>query len=288
MNEHKQEHRLSKILTPRYLFIAILPIIMICAGYAYYLSTEVTKNPKPNENTQKIKPITSELPIEDKKIYITLPGSKKIEALLEDYSLDSSIWRLVSKGNAISTEYIPSPIKIPEVATRTNKSDTERSVRSDIEQLLKNMFEDAAKTGRQIVILSGYRPASMQASIFNGAVNRDGEAIANKYIAKPGESEHQTALAIDVTSASLECYLDACFGETSDGEWLKENSFRYGFILRYPKDKEEITGYNYEPWHFRYVGVELATALYESGLTLDEAWPYLMEALTQLKDTNRI
>lgn len=285
MDDNKPKHKIYKLLTPKYLLIMILPIIMITAGYVYYSSASITKDLASINNT---KPVVTKAPVKEKEVYISLPNANKIEALLEDYSLDSSIWRLVSKNSAISTEYTPASLKIPEVATRTNKSDTERSVRSDIEQPLKDMFVDAAKTGHQIVILSGYRPASMQASIFNGAVSRDGEAIANKYIAKPGESEHQTGLAIDITSASLECYLEACFEETSDGEWLKENSFKYGFTLRYPKDKEEVTGYNYEPWHFRYVGVELATALYESGLTLDEAWPYLMEALTQLKNTNRI
>lgn len=251
--------------------------------YLYPRRTAISVNGKVSSSEQITKNIKA---IEKKIIYVALPDAKKINALIDDYSLDSSIWRVVSKTNAISTDYIPNSIKIPDVPTRTNKSETERSVRSDIEQPLKSLFDAAANDGHNLVILSGYRPASMQASIYNGSVSRDGEAIANQYIAKPGQSEHQTGLAVDVTSASLECYLSACFGETSDGEWLESNSYKYGFILRYPKDKEGITGYNYEPWHFRYVGIDLATAIYESGLTLDEAWPYLTEALELLK-TNK-
>lgn len=221
-------------------------------------------------------------------VYISLPNASKIRAIVEDYTNPASIWTIASKEYSLPIEYIPSPIKIPDVLTRTDKSIDERSVRSDIEQPLIDMFTAASSYGYQLLIGSGYRSANLQAIYFNSLARAVGEEAANQSIARPGQSEHQTGLAVDITTVSRICYLEKCFEDTSDGMWLAENAHKYGFIMRYPEGKEPITGYIYEPWHFRYVGVDLATALYESGLTMDEAWPYLEEALATLKDNGAI
>lgn len=221
-------------------------------------------------------------------VYITLPGAKPIRALVEDYSIPSSIWTILSKTHPVSVDYIPNNLKIPNVSTRTDKSDMERSVRSDIEQPLIDMFTSASANSYQLMIGSGYRSAALQGLYFNSLASSVGETVANQSIAKPGQSEHQTGLAVDITTVSRNCYLDNCFADTSDGQWLVNNSYKYGFILRYPEGKESITEYRYESWHFRYVGVDLATALYDSGLTLDEAWLYLVKANTTLKQNGAI
>jgi len=216
-------------------------------------------------------------------VFITLPGAKAIRAIVDDYSIQSSLWAIASKTHPISIDYVPAGLKIPAVETRTDKSNDERSVRSDIETPLINMFTAAASEGYQLVIGSGYRSANLQSTYFYSLANSVGETVANQSIARPGESEHQTGLAIDVTTVSRNCYLADCFADTYDGQWLANNSYKYGFILRYPKGKEGITGYIYEPWHFRYVGIDLATALHESSLTLDEAWTYLESADVTLR-----
>lgn len=221
-------------------------------------------------------------------VYITLPGAKSVRALVEDYSTPDSIWTLLSKTHPVSIDYVPANLKIPNVMTRTDKSDLERSIRSDVEQPMINMFTAASASGYQLMIGSGYRSAALQATYFNSLASSVGETAANQSIAKPGQSEHQTGLAADITTVSRNCYLDNCFADTSDGQWLANNSYKYGFILRYPKDKEAITGYQYESWHFRYVGIDLATALHDSGLTLDEAWPYLEKADVTLKQNGAI
>ncbi len=221
-------------------------------------------------------------------VYINLPGAQPIKALVDDYSDTSSLWALVSKTHAISIDYVPANLKIPNVATRTDKSDGERSVRSDIETPLINMFAAANDAGNQLMIGSGYRSAALQQTYLNSAAASVGLAAANQSIALPGQSEHQTGLAVDISTVSRNCYLDTCFGDTSDGQWLVHNSYKYGFILRYPSDKVSITGYQYEPWHFRYVGIDLATALHDSGLTLDEAWPYLQTADDTLRANGAI
>jgi D-alanyl-D-alanine carboxypeptidase len=101
-------------------------------------------------------------------------------------------------------------------------------------------------------------------------VSANGQEAADKFSAKPGQSEHQTGLAIDITCEAMNYQLDYSFGVTDEGAWVKENAHRFGFIIRYPEGKEDITGYMYEPWHLRYVGVDLAEEVYNSGLTLEE------------------
>jgi zinc D-Ala-D-Ala carboxypeptidase len=171
---------------------------------------------------------------------------------------------------------------------RSDKSDSEKSVRPELNEPLVKMFGAAEEAGYSLIIGSGYRSAALQQTYLNSAINSIGLEAANQAIALPGQSEHQTGLAVDISSASLGCYLDECFSGTDDGKWLSSNSYKYGFILRYPKGKETITGYQYEPWHFRYVGIELATALFESNLTLDEAWPYILEARNKLHENGAI
>ncbi len=128
------------------------------------------------------------------------------------------------------------------------------------------MQADANAVGLSLSIVSGYRSYVTQRNTYNNYVARDGQAVADTYSARPGHSEHQTGLAIDVNS------LLVSFENTPEGQWLKDNCYKYGFILRYPKGKDSITGYMYEPWHFRYVGNSLAEQLYNSGdwITLEE------------------
>ena len=130
----------------------------------------------------------------------------------------------------------------------------------------KKMEADVTSLGMHIWIQSGYRSYELQSELYNNYVNRDGKIAADTYSARPGHSEHQTGLAFDLNSISDD------FQYTNEGKWIHENAWRYGFILRYPKGKEDITGYKYESWHLRYVGVDLAKKLYNNGdwITLEE------------------
>ena len=129
---------------------------------------------------------------------------------------------------------------------------------------LYEMEQDAAAEGIVLFLNSGYRDYYTQEAIYNNYVSMDGKAEADTYSARPGHSEHQTGLAFDLNS------FEESFGETREGKWLAENCHKYGFIIRYPKGKEHITGYIYEPWHVRYLGKDVATKVYKSGLTLEE------------------
>jgi len=129
---------------------------------------------------------------------------------------------------------------------------------------LCRMFDAAKSEGITLRVKSSYRSYADQRVIYSGYAARDGQAAADRYSARPGHSEHQSGLAFDLNE------LTESFGESAEGVWLRENCHRYGFILRYPRGKEEVTGYMYEPWHVRYVGEDAAAAIHESGLTLEE------------------
>lgn len=133
------------------------------------------------------------------------------------------------------------------------------------------MAQAAAKDGLQLVAFSTYREFARQKQLYEGYVAKDGQEAADRYSARPGYSEHQTGLAFDIGEAGQEQHwASSSFGDTPGGKWVKENAHNYGFILRYPQGKEQITGYMHESWHFRYVGKEAATAIYNQNITLEE------------------
>lgn len=143
-------------------------------------------------------------------------------------------------------------------------SDYNPGVDSTAQSAFNQMASAAASEGINLFIVSGFRSYSTQASIYNNYVAQDGKAAADRYSARPGHSEHQTGLAFDVNS------LSQSFEDTPEGKWLAANCYKYGFIIRYPKNKESITGYMYEPWHIRYLGNNTAKEVFNSGLTLEE------------------
>ena len=145
-------------------------------------------------------------------------------------------------------------------------SDYGNGLTSITQSAFNKMNADAKSLGLNLWIASGYRSYWTQNTLYNNYVAADGKEEADTYSARPGYSEHQTGLAFDLNS------VESSFANTDEGKWVKDNCYRYGLIIRYPKGKENITGYMYEPWHLRYVGVELATKLYNNGewITLEE------------------
>ena len=134
----------------------------------------------------------------------------------------------------------------------------------ECKQAFNEMKAAAAASGLSIYISSGFRSFATQKSIYNRYVSCDGKAIADTYSARPGHSEHQTRLSVDLNT------ITQAFGKTKEGKWVAENCHKYGFIIRYPEGKSNITCYCYEPWHLRYVGIEAATKIAKSGLCLEE------------------
>lgn len=140
---------------------------------------------------------------------------------------------------------------------------------------LDNMFKACKdEIDISLAMVSGFRSYDYQEGLFKRYSNKHGEDQANRFSARAGQSEHQTGLAFDIGGPDDSYWLKESFETTEEGIWLAENAHKFGYILRYPKGKEDITGYIYEPWHFRYVGIEHATKIYEEGLTLEE---YLLD-----------
>ena len=174
------------------------------------------------------------------------------------YSTDSpsSIWVVVNKQRPLNPiTYAPSDL------TSVGNG---QYMRLEAAQALVHLFADAKAAGYAIVPESGYRSYATQTSVYNSEVNSFGQAKADTESARPGHSEHQTGWAVDLGSAG--CYED-CFGKTQASVWLVANAYKYGFILRYPANKSDITGYRNEPWHFRYIGPELSTEMHSINVT---------------------
>lgn len=191
----------------------------------------------------------------------------------EDLLEPDSIKVLVNKQYALPEDYAPDDLVTVNVPTVLENPEI-RQLREVASEALTDMFAAAEEDGIILYARSGYRSYQTQVELFNNYVSNHGEEAANRYSALPGESEHQTGLAMDVTSESVNYQLTEAFGETPEGQWVEENAHDFGYIIRYPEGEEEVTGYQYEPWHLRYLGEELAVDIAESGLTYEE---YLLE-----------
>ncbi len=176
----------------------------------------------------------------------------------------------VNKERRMPAGYIPPDlvrINVPTILVFEEVNHLRRAA-SDA---LESMFAAAeAEQGFELSARSGYRSYKTQVMLYEANVSEHGEEYAARFSARPGTSEHQTGLAMDISSEAVNFQLEQSFGKTSEGLWVAENAHRFGFIIRYPEGKEDITGYSYEPWHLRYVGAKLAEEIFGKHLTLEE------------------
>jgi D-alanyl-D-alanine carboxypeptidase len=178
---------------------------------------------------------------------------------------------LVNRTNNLPDTYVPEDlVKLTDVPTVLSNPEINQLRKSAYEALVELFSAAKNEAEYELFARSGYRSYNTQVSLYSSYVANHGQAAADTFSAKPGQSEHQTGLSMDITCEAMNFLLDDTFGQTDEGKWVAENAHRFGFIIRYPKGKEDITGYMYEPWHIRYLGVEMATDVYESGLTLEE------------------
>ena len=170
------------------------------------------------------------------------------------------ITTLVNKYNKLPDNY-----EIDDLVVLDNEySNRGEKVRKVIYNDLKKMFDDAKKDNINLNVISGFRTYEKQDTLFNNSIKKNGIDHALIYSAKPGYSEHQLGLAIDINS------VEENFKNTNEYKWLKNNSYKYGFIERYPENKEYITGFGYEPWHYRYLGVDITTRIFTENITYEE------------------
>lgn len=189
----------------------------------------------------------------------------KADSKTTDITSTDSITMLVNKNHSISESYIPA-----DLVTVNLPSTRETQLRSVAAEDLTKLFNAASSAGYDLSCCSGYRSYETQSELYAWNVDTYGVDGAELVSARPGMSEHQLGLAMDVTSASVGFDLLESFGSTPEGQFLRDNAYKYGFIIRYPQGKTDITGYAYEPWHLRYLGVDVATDIYNSGKTMEE------------------
>lgn len=245
---------MKKLLHSRILGLGFLIILVLLGIFVFW--TEKTSAPakKTDQNTQT--QTTDTTP--QTKTPVAKVETPQFNKSLYSTSEPTSLWVIVNKKHALPSSYAPSLQSISGAQMRPEASSA-----------LNTLLKDASSAGNSLHIISAYRSYSNQQATYNNYVAQDGVAKADSYSARPGHSEHQTGLAVDLGNGN--CDLEICFGNTLAGKWLAENAYKYGFIVRYPSEKTDITGYQYEPWHLRYIGPELASEMHRTNiLTLEE------------------
>ncbi|MEK5078404.1 M15 family metallopeptidase [Solibacillus sp. FSL W7-1436] len=208
------------------------------------------ENPSVNSGEQPIKQPAKEIP----------PATKEVE---------------LENGYIVGQKPATEPTFVKGVLIANKKNPLPATYNKGEDPKARAAFEKMAKAAMEnnieLVAFSGFRSYEYQKTLYDRYVKRDGKEAADRYSARPGYSEHQTGLAFDIGEKGREeLWLTNEFGDTEAGQWLAQNAHKYGFILRYPKGKEEITGFMHESWHFRYLEGDLATKVYEAGVTLEE------------------
>lgn len=223
----------------------------------------------PSITTQEEEPVEQEPALEPEQPIVTDP-----EPELEPEP-EPEIDRSGAKGYEGNETLPQEPTVIKDILMASKQyplpSDYAPGESAEAREAFNEMAAAAKLDGFSLVAFSTYRSFERQQELYERYVSNDGQEEADRYSARPGHSEHQTGLAFDIGEENFEeHFARVSFGETEAGKWLAENAHNYGFILRYPEGKEKLTGYMYEPWHFRYLGKETSQEILESGLTVEE------------------
>lgn len=219
---------------------------------------EMVPTPVPTPSVTESSPLPE--PVQTEK-----PGFNKSK-----YSIDEplSAWLVVNKLRPLNPiDYYP-----PDMVRAKVRYIYEPLMRPDAAEAMVRLFAASeAEGGGSLQVQNAYRSFELQTRNYQSSTALNGQAYADINVARPGHSEHQTGWTADVASYPSVCDIQECFGDTPQGVWLAANAWRFGFIIRYPQGKTAVTGYTYEPWHLRYVGVELSTEMHNTGiLTLEE------------------
>lgn len=200
---------------------------------------------------------------------ININRDKEFYTDIKETNTEQKELMLVNKYNKLSENYEPE--NITNIPLTYAYSDNKTS--QEVIDYYKKMHDAAKQEGINLVISSAYRSYQEQQETYDTYERIKGEDVET-YAARPGHSEHQTGLAFDILTLGV---TTAKFDQTKEFEWLRDNSYKYGFILRYPKDKEKITGYEYESWHYRYVGEKAAKIIHDENITFEEYYAYYVE-----------
>ena len=261
-----------------------LVIVGVLVGVGY-LANNDKSNIEKDDNIESVNNSSSEVLLAswDKEIlkYEDMESDYKELEYLESI-LNNDYFVLINKDNKLDKNYFP--INLTKSEAKFLDYVQDNNLESATADALKKMFDAAEEDGISLIGVSGYRSYSVQKSLYETRMKQKGEEKTRAYTAEAGTSEHQSGLAIDILCDEYQT-LDEGFEDTDAFRWLTENCYKYGFILRYLKGKEEITGYNYEPWHFRYIGnEEVAKDIMNRGLAFEE---YINEVKNKINDLKK-
>lgn len=190
------------------------------------------------------------------------------EAVKDDIDSNDSLTKIVSPKRKIDASYVPKDLVQPHVASIDDEN--QNYLRKDAAKALEAMFAAAEKEGYHLYMISGYRSYEFQQKLYDWWVAQKGAAYAAELDAMPGGSEHQLGLAANIGTTDGKCELNVCFADTAAYAWLRDHAHEFGYIERYPSNKQNITGITWSPWNFRYVGTDAAKRIRESGKTMEE------------------
>jgi D-alanyl-D-alanine carboxypeptidase len=263
---HKNK-KLRKMKVNPFLAVAI-GLLMVAGGYVVWRSIE-----RAPEQTS-VEQVPGEFPkkVTVEPVVADEPPTPEPEPALEPQEAGYPVQLSMEEAGSLSV-VVNKKHKLPSDYVPNLTSVRGASLRPEAASALESLLSDAEATGLGVKVISSYRSYATQINTYNGYVNQYGQEYADTISARPGHSEHQTGLAVDVGGGG--CDLEICFGTTPFGEWLKSNAYKYGYIIRYPSGKEAETGYQYEPWHLRYVGISAAQSISASGQTMDQFYGFV-------------
>lgn len=245
----------------RKLYLVLILSGSLTISLLYVLLSGKISASKTNEKEVIVTPQPTSVPSYTPTIFPTSTP----EIIHYDTTSNDSFIRIVNKSKTIESDYIPFDLISPNVAQYETQQ-----LRSEAASALENMFQAASDNGIALYLVSGYRSYAFQKELQTYYEKELGEEQALRIDCIPGASEHQIGLAVDLCTTDHLYELNTNFNSTEAYQWLIQNCALYGFILRYPNGKEEITGVKYSPWNFRYVGVEYAKDIMDSNLTMEE------------------
>ena len=248
MKRHRQyKKRINKIL----LIVLIITATILCSGIVLWFKFDPVHSPvNPETKTEIVEPAPVVIPVFDKTKHSTTDPN--------------SVWVIANKQHPLN----PIDFEPANLITSPSGAVVQDVVSNDLESMLSAALAD----GVNITIVSSYRSYYTQSYVYGNYVAQNGQELTDTFSARPGFSEHQTGLAIDFgSSTNSSCNFDVCYMTATEGAWLAANASNYGFLLRYTEEKQYLTGYKAEPWHYRYVGRELMDEMKKQGIvTLEE------------------
>jgi zinc D-Ala-D-Ala carboxypeptidase len=281
MGKMKSSRKMKKsksLLRP--LLIVFFCVVLLYGAFYYISSTgvqddivlpEIIEDETPEgsgkleeteaEETEDIEPPSGQDQSVPENAVLPEPGDAELKVISDG----NDLLALVTKETTLKSSYAPTDLtRIPEYMYPAR----ELWLREEAFQQLEKLWQAAADDGVTLTIISAYRSYDYQQALFQNYASSYGEEAANRFSARPGQSEHQLGTTVDFGGTAVD--LKAAYADTDQGRWLAENAYKFGFAMSYPEGKEEITGYIFEPWHYRYIGLEAAAEWYAAGLSLKE------------------